>query len=131
MLLGSHAMHVLLERLRESFDHVVIDAPPVLPVSDAAVLAHAADGALLVVRYGRTRREQLLSATRALEAVQARVLGTVLTAIPARRRKEVRGHDEDYHSVAPPKPAAGRTLVRRVVPSRSVPDDDREREAAS
>src|SRR5689334_1979726 len=67
-LLGSKNMAAVLATLRADFDFVIIDAPPVLPVSDAAVLARSADGAVLVARYGKTRREQLTSAIADLEA---------------------------------------------------------------
>jgi polysaccharide biosynthesis transport protein len=55
-------------------------------VTDAAVLAQACDGAVLVARHGRTSREQAAKAVRALQAVNARLLGTVLTMVPGRRR---------------------------------------------
>ncbi|HEX2805003.1 MAG TPA: hypothetical protein VHN80_02375, partial [Kineosporiaceae bacterium] len=65
-------------------DLVIIDAPPVLPVTDAAVLSAAASGALLVVHAGRTRREQVRRSLANLEAVDARVLGIVLNKVPTR-----------------------------------------------
>ncbi len=88
-LLGSHAMKALLEFLRENFDLVIIDAPPLLPVTDAAVIANAADGALVVVREGQTTREQLTRALGALEQADASILGTVVNFVPTTRS----GHD--------------------------------------
>ena len=58
-LLQSHAMETLLADLRRDFDVIIIDAPPLLPVTDAALLAAQADGAVVVVRHGRTTRDQL------------------------------------------------------------------------
>ena len=58
-LLQSHAMESLLADLRRDFDVIIIDAPPLLPVTDAALLAAQADGAVVVVRHGRTTRDQL------------------------------------------------------------------------
>jgi succinoglycan biosynthesis transport protein ExoP len=84
-LLGSAAMSKLLGRLRERFDFIVIDTPPLLPVTDAAVLATQADGVVLVVRYGKTSRHQVSSALRSIRAVGARFLGTVLTMAPSSR----------------------------------------------
>jgi capsular exopolysaccharide synthesis family protein len=95
-LLGSKTMAAVIATLRADFDFVIIDAPPILPVSDAAVLARAADGAVLVARYGKTRREQLTSAIADLDAVKARLIGTALTMVPARGHRDLRGHDEDY-----------------------------------
>lgn len=99
-LLGSKNMAAVLATLRTDFDFVIIDAPPILPVSDAAVLARAADGAVLVARYGKTRREQLTSAIADLEAVKARLIGTALTMVPARGQRDLRGHNEDYAALA-------------------------------
>jgi polysaccharide biosynthesis transport protein len=83
-LLGSQGMADLLRRLEASADIVLIDTPPLLPVTDAAVLAALADGAMLVVRSGKTRREQVKAAAAALSAVGARVLGVVLTMVTSR-----------------------------------------------
>lgn len=83
-LLGSEQMGHLLEELRESHDYVIIDAPPLLPVTDAAVLAVLADGVVLVTRWGTTKREQLRAAAAMVRVIDVRVLGTVLNMIPAR-----------------------------------------------
>ncbi|GAB3078149.1 tyrosine-protein kinase domain-containing protein [Pedococcus soli] len=99
-LLGSKNMEALLESLRAEFDYVIIDAPPVLPVSDAAVLAHSTDGAVLVTRYGKTRREHVTRSVADLAAVQARLIGAVITMVPARGQRSLRGHDEDYAALA-------------------------------
>ena len=85
-LLGSQQMADLLTVLANHYDVVVIDAPPLLPVTDAAVLAAIADGAVLVLRHGRTRREEAQRAMQALTAVNAKLLGTVLNFAPKRTR---------------------------------------------
>ena len=77
-IVGSSRMREMLARLGESFDVIVIDSPPVLPVADAAILATLADGALLVVRAGSTNRKAAQLAVQQLEDVDARVLGVVL-----------------------------------------------------
>lgn len=82
-LLGSVAMSTLIRALRQDFDIVVIDTPPLLPVTDAAVASKQADGCLLVVRYGKTKRSQILSALRSLRSVDSRILGIVLNMVPA------------------------------------------------
>lgn len=81
-LLGGDAMVAMLAALRERYDMIVIDTPPLLPVTDAAVASTLADGAILVVRYGKTTRNQIMTALRSLAAVDARVLGTVLAMTP-------------------------------------------------
>lgn len=81
-LLASRQMVSLLAKLRDTYDIVLLDAPPVLPVTDAAVLGAACDGALVVVRYGRTTTHQVTAAASALRAASVRLLGTVLTMVP-------------------------------------------------
>jgi len=81
-LLGSHSMRRLIESLKQTFDIIIIDTPPLLPVTDAAVAAVYSDGAVVVVRHGKTTRNQLTTALRALQAVDAKILGTVLNMAP-------------------------------------------------
>lgn len=83
-LLQSQAMTTLLKRLLNEYDVVIIDAPPILPVTDAALLAAASDGAILVARHGRTTRDQVIQSRQRLEAVDAALLGTVLNFAPAK-----------------------------------------------
>jgi capsular exopolysaccharide synthesis family protein len=77
-LLASPDMSVLLEKLRREFDVVILDAPPVLPVADAASLAAQADGALFVARQGKTSEDDLSRATDRLDAVGSQLLGVVV-----------------------------------------------------
>jgi capsular exopolysaccharide synthesis family protein len=81
-MLSSTQMAELIAGLRARAEMVLIDAPPLLPVTDAAVLARECDGALLVVRQGRTSREQLSRSLEALRSVGARLLGTALNMAP-------------------------------------------------
>ena len=80
-LLGGKRMDDLLARLRRDYDWVVIDTPPVVSTTDAAVLAPRADGTLLVVRMERTPREVARHAVELLKKAKANVLGTVLTGV--------------------------------------------------
>lgn len=83
-LLGSQAMSDLLHTLEDRYDLVIVDSPPLLPVTDAAVLATIASGCLLLVRYGRTRQEQLDRALESLRAVGAQLFGVVLNMTPTK-----------------------------------------------
>lgn len=83
-LLQSHAMTDVLERARKSYDVVIVDAPPLLPVTDAALLAVQSDGALLVIQHGKTTKGQLRQAMARLTAVGGRPLGAVLNMVPPR-----------------------------------------------
>lgn len=86
-LVQTQAMRDLLANLRERFDVVLIDTPPLLPVTDAAVTAALADGVVLVVQHGKTRHEELKTALARLGAVDARLLGTVLNMAPSKSRQ--------------------------------------------
>ncbi len=77
-LLASHRMDELLQQLREQTDIILLNAPPVIAVTDAAVLSTKVDGVLLVVGAGRTRREYALRAKALLDKVNARIVGAVL-----------------------------------------------------
>lgn len=83
-LLGSQAARKLLSDLRAQFDYVIVDSTPLLAVTDAAILAAAADAVLIMARFGCTKREQLAHAVASLESVGAPLLGAVFTMIPAR-----------------------------------------------
>jgi succinoglycan biosynthesis transport protein ExoP len=81
-LLGSLRMRAVIERLKNAADVVVFDSPPLSAVTDAAILATAVDGTLLVVDARRTRRDMARGGAEALKRVGARVLGVVLNRVP-------------------------------------------------
>lgn len=116
-LLGSDQMISLMSELRATFKMIILDTPPLRPVTDAAVLAANADGALLVFRHGKTKRAHLQVALHALEAVNARILGCVLNMKPL-SRNERRGYYAYAHT---PSHGIG-TRVRSVLsPASSAP----------
>ena len=80
-LLGSDAAKKLLMELRSRFEYVLIDTPPLLPVTDGAVVAGHADGVVLVVRQGKTSRHQLAVSEQRLAIVGARFLGSVMNMV--------------------------------------------------
>lgn len=77
-LLSSQRMEKLIERLKSQADLVLFDSPPILAVTDAAVLVRKVDGVLLVISAGKTKRDHAVKAKAMLEKVNARVLGVVL-----------------------------------------------------
>lgn len=82
-LLGSKAMKLLLGELaRDSV--VLVDAPPLLPVTDAAVLSTAADGILVAVRAGNTTSDEVNQALQSLRKVGANILGAILNQVPTK-----------------------------------------------
>lgn len=96
-LLGSRDMAALLAEAHKRYDVVLLDTPPLLPYPDASAVAPYTDGVILVVRYGRTKLQHVHAAARSLDAVSARLLGTVLTMLP-RRGPDRFGGGDDAHS---------------------------------
>ena len=83
-LLGSRSMWQTLEELRRAFDYIIIDAPPLLAVTDAAVVSRLATGAILVAASGSTRKPQLAGAVKAIASADATLLGVVITKLPTK-----------------------------------------------
>ncbi|MBS1964267.1 MAG: CpsD/CapB family tyrosine-protein kinase [Chloroflexi bacterium SZAS-1] len=77
-ILGSRRMEAVIERLRANADIVLFDTPPVVGVTDAAVLANRVDGVLLIFSAGTTTRERGRQARQILEKVKANIVGVVL-----------------------------------------------------
>ncbi|HEX4190374.1 MAG TPA: polysaccharide biosynthesis tyrosine autokinase [Marmoricola sp.] len=86
-VLQSRAAQELFDRVSQMFDMVIIDGPPLLPVSDAAIMARDVDGAILVVRHGKTTKEQLRQAALRLNQVDANMLGVMVNMTPKRGGK--------------------------------------------
>ncbi len=80
-LLGSKRMEEVIASLLKSADMVLFDAPPVVAVTDAAVLSSKVDAALLVVSAGKTKRDHAKKAKALLDKVNARLIGTVLNNV--------------------------------------------------
>jgi succinoglycan biosynthesis transport protein ExoP len=83
-LLGSRVMAALLRTLESEFDVVLVDLPPLLPVTDAALVSKLTRGALLVVAAGRTHKGEFAGAIAALENVGASVAGVIITMLPTK-----------------------------------------------
>jgi capsular exopolysaccharide synthesis family protein len=80
-LLNSASAQAIFTRLRDDFDLVLIDSPPVLPVTDAAILSQHADATLMLAAAGQTRRGDLHRAVEKLDQVGATILGIVLNKV--------------------------------------------------
>lgn len=83
-LLGSDEMKFLIENLEQAFDVIVVDAPPLLPVTDAAVLSQHVGGVVVVVGTQKLRVQDLEKSIDALRMVGSNVLGVVLNMLPTR-----------------------------------------------
>ena len=83
-LLGSKTMGKVLDMLSEHFDYVIIDTPPVLAVTDAAILSKKVGGTLMIAAAGKVRKQELSNALEALDTVGGNIVGIVVTMVPTK-----------------------------------------------
>ncbi|MBO9553125.1 polysaccharide biosynthesis tyrosine autokinase [Cellulomonas sp.] len=122
-LLGSRAMSAVLSTLTERYDVVLLDTAPLLPVTDGAVLAKLAGGALVAVGAGTVSRHQLAEALGSLESVDARVLGVVLNKL-TRRQGDRYPYYDYYASEGSTRAATGATTGGTTSGGTTVADPD-------
>ncbi|WP_432984378.1 polysaccharide biosynthesis tyrosine autokinase [Dactylosporangium sp. CA-233914] len=119
-LLGSQQMTRLLAEVSEDYEYVVVDTSPLLVVTDAAVVASRADGAVLVTRAGRTTIAQAQAAVEAIEAVSARLFGCVLNGVRGT------GGDAYTYAYGPHEGAHRPQRALPASPAKPVEDDEPE-----
>lgn len=102
-LLASEKMTQLLQELTDSADYVIIDSPPILPVTDTCILANQVDGVVVVLGAGIVRVEAAQLAMEALESVQANVVGVMIN------REEISNEQSYYYSCHSIKPSRSMT----------------------
>jgi capsular exopolysaccharide synthesis family protein len=95
LLLNSKEMQTLIAKLRNLFDHIIIDSPPTLGFADSIVLGSLSDGVLLVVESGRSRRRVVLEAIAQLRTAGGRIVGVALTKCP--KSAVAYGYDYGYY----------------------------------
>jgi polysaccharide biosynthesis transport protein len=119
-LLGSQRMQRMIEELVAEGYLVLIDAPPLLPVTDAGLLSGIVDGAILVLAVGKTYKEQAKLAAKVLNQVGGHVLGSVLNRAPMGNIGGVvygygyATHSQDYYSAYVERSGPGSLLSRRM-----------------
>jgi capsular exopolysaccharide synthesis family protein len=84
-LICSIKMEKLVQTLRQKFDHIIIDSPPILPITDATIISTLVDGVIMVVESDKTSRAALNRACRVMEHSGGRILGTVFNKVDTRR----------------------------------------------
>ncbi len=110
--LASSRMSEVLAEFRKRADAVLIDSPPVLALVDAVVLSTQADGVVLVLRVGKTRRSAAMKVSEMMEQVNSHIVGFVLNGVPRRQSTygraygydKVRNVDVDNYAVIEEKP---------------------------
>lgn len=80
-MLGSKAMTLFLEEMKNHFDYIVLDTPPLQAVADPQILSTKVDGTVVVVRAGKTKKDDVNSSVSLLKKVNANIIGTVLHAV--------------------------------------------------
>ncbi len=95
-LLEQDKMRDLVETLKQHFDYVILDAPPVSVVTDAAIVGRYVDGALLVVRSRHAPRETVQLAKRKLEDVKVKIFGVILTRFSAKKAHKNSAYSYSY-----------------------------------
>ena len=129
-LVTGDRLRPVLDSLRKTYDYVLLDCPPLLPVADTASIVPITDGAVVLCRYGTVDETQIVSAMDTLDAVSGRVLGAVLTmargggkVAPAfdlgrRHQQHTASHEARTSELAPPD----REPARASYADASVPD---------
>jgi succinoglycan biosynthesis transport protein ExoP len=95
-LLGSESFTEMIDACRKVYDVVLLDCPPTLPITDAAVIATSVDAVILVVKAGKTSIKQFRGTIESLVKVDATILGCVINMIPSSRRSEEYGYRYGY-----------------------------------
>lgn len=99
-LLGSKKMKALLQEAAEAYDYVFLDMPPVLAVTDAALMSSQVDGTVLVIGSGDISPDEGKQAQSVLEKVHANILGVILNKVPQHHKSGYYYYyyyDEDHH----------------------------------
>ncbi len=96
-VMNSKAMLELIKDLKNHFDVILIDCPPVLPVPDVATLSDRVDGVVMIYRVGETAKDSLKMAKHQLQNVKANILGVILNGIKTDAQVGASGYHERYY----------------------------------
>jgi capsular exopolysaccharide synthesis family protein len=108
-LLNSKRMLQLLAELKTRFDYILIDTPPVMPLTDACILAPLVDGVIIVVQAGRTQRDVVNHAQSRLQQAHANVIGCVMTNVEYHLPQYLYRYVHEYGSYAYKEEAANKS----------------------
>ena len=104
VLLSSERMQKLLSSQRDYYDHIIIDGPPALLLTDARILAGQVDGTIMVVHAGNTSRGVVGRMLRELKTDQVRILGVLLNAVRPQKGGYFRETYRSYYDYISPEP---------------------------
>ncbi|NVY96210.1 CpsD/CapB family tyrosine-protein kinase [Lactobacillus sp. DCY120] len=91
-LLSSKRMQHILKLVSQAFDLVILDAPPVMSVTDAQIIASRTDATIIVAPYGIAQKNMLLETRNLLEKVHANIIGVVMNRVPEAARRSQYGY---------------------------------------
>ena len=97
-LLGSDEFNALLHSVRQSYDYILIDSPPLGSVIDAAVMATACDGSVVVVANDKISKRFAKDVKEQLERTNCRILGAILNKVDMSKRGYYGGYSKKYYS---------------------------------
>lgn len=97
-LLGSEAIGEFFEEAKGMYDMIIIDAPPILHVTDAAILSRVVDGVVLVIAANESKKKSIVRAKKALDAVGAKFLGVILTKVKVNRGSYYYYNYQNYYN---------------------------------
>ena len=86
-MLGSKAMTTFLEEMKNHFDYIIMDTPPIGAVTDSQILSTKVDGTILVVKAGKTKKNAVMNAVNAINKVNGNIIGTVLNGVEQSKNK--------------------------------------------
>lgn len=95
-VLESAKMKELIAKLRENYDYILLDTPPVIAVSDALYVARNADGVIFIVAQGVAKKSLVKEAIQTLKANNVHIIGTVLTQVNLKSGEYGYGYDYSY-----------------------------------
>ena len=95
--MGSEPVKKLFEELRESYDYVVVDLPPLAPIIDVQATAHLIDSFIYVIEWGRTKIDIVEHALRRARSVRENMLGVVLNKVDMNVFGRYASHQESYY----------------------------------
>jgi polysaccharide biosynthesis transport protein len=124
-ILNSRRMSELIQDVKQRFDLVLVDSPPILGVSDASVLASEVDLTMIVVQHRKLPRNMLLRVKQAVENVGGNVIGVVLNNVDVRSDSQYQYYTSYYtyyapaeSQIGPPVAAATSSPVKSQTPAR-------------
>ena len=96
-LVSSEIFNMILNKLKSSYDYIIIDSPPLGPVIDASVISTLCDGAIVVIAAGKTHYKEVLSVKEQLNKSGCKILGAILNEVDSKRMVNSKYYKKNYY----------------------------------